>query len=133
MVEAVKQAYPQREIAEAAYRLQQEIDSGGRVVVGVNSFTEGGDEEPTPTLRIDPTLERKQIDRLASVRAVRDGAAVEASLGALRAAAAEPRANLMEPLLEAARVHASEGELVAALQAGLGQLPRDAGVLSARG
>jgi methylmalonyl-CoA mutase N-terminal domain/subunit len=116
MVEAVKQAYPQREIAEAAYRLQQEIDSGGRVVVGVNSFTEGGDGEPTPTLRIDPTLERKQIDRLASVRAVRDGAAVEASLGALRAAAAKPRANLMEPLLEAARVHASEGELVAALQ-----------------
>ena len=116
MVEAVKQAYPQREIAEAAYRLQQEIDSGGRIVVGVNSFTEGGDGEPTPTLRIDPTLERKQIDRLASVRAVRDGAAVEASLGALRAAAAEPRANLMEPLLEAARVHASEGELVAALQ-----------------
>jgi methylmalonyl-CoA mutase N-terminal domain/subunit len=115
MVAAVKQAYPQREIADAAYRLQQEIDSGRRVVVGVNAFLEG-DEDAPPTLRIDPNLERKQIDRLQSVRANRDSAAVEAVLASLKRSAAREDANLMPTLLDAARVHASEGEIVAALQ-----------------
>ncbi len=63
MVDAVKLNYPQREIADAAFGLQQEIDSGERIVVGVNSFT-AGEQEPIPTLRVDPALERKQIDRL---------------------------------------------------------------------
>ncbi len=68
MVEAVKQGYPQREIADAAFELQMEIDSGRRTVVGVNRFTEG-DEQATELLRIDPTLERKQIDRVKAARA----------------------------------------------------------------
>jgi methylmalonyl-CoA mutase N-terminal domain/subunit len=116
MVAAVKQNYPQREIADASYALQQEIDSGRRLVVGVNSYTEG-DADTTPLLRIDPTLERKQIDRLQGVRARRDGAAVEATLAALKASAAKERENLMPELLIAARAHASEGEIVQALQA----------------
>jgi methylmalonyl-CoA mutase N-terminal domain/subunit len=115
MIAAVKAAYPQREIAEAAYRLQREVDSGARVVVGVNAFLEGDGEE-TATMRIDPALERKQIDRLGAVRARRDGAAVESALAALRRAAAVDRENLMEGLIAAARVHASEGEIVCALQ-----------------
>jgi methylmalonyl-CoA mutase N-terminal domain/subunit len=115
MIEAVKLSYPQREIADAAYRLQQQIDSGARVVVGVNAFADAG-EAVTPTLRIDPGLERKQIERLAAVRARRDGAAVEAALADLRLGAARERQNLMEPLLVAARVEASEGEIVSALQ-----------------
>jgi methylmalonyl-CoA mutase N-terminal domain/subunit len=115
MVEAVKRAYPQREIADASYRLQQEIDSGRRLVVGVNAFADGGEPDP-PTLRIDTSLEGKQIGRLAAVRARRDAGAVEAALAQLRDAAARQRANLMEPLLEAARAHASEGEIVTALQ-----------------
>jgi methylmalonyl-CoA mutase N-terminal domain/subunit len=114
MVEAVKSNYPQREIADAAFELQRRIDSGERVVVGVNSFTVA-DERQIPTLRIDPTLEARQLDRLAAVRARRDGAAVAASLTELRAAAQTTR-NLMGPLLDAARAHASEGELVQALQ-----------------
>ena len=75
------------------------------------------DEEPIPTLRIDPALERKQIGRLQAARAKRDGAAVEACAG--RAARATPRTserNLMEPLLDCARAHASEGEIVESLQ-----------------
>jgi methylmalonyl-CoA mutase, N-terminal domain len=116
MVQAVKQSYPQREIADASFQLQCEIDAGRRIVVGVNSFTEGGDEE-TPLLRIDPALERRQIDRLSGVRARRDGAAVEATLTALKQGAASERANLMEPLLDCARACASEGEIVQALQA----------------
>jgi methylmalonyl-CoA mutase, N-terminal domain len=115
MVESVKLNYPQREIAEASFALQQEIDAGERKVVGVNSFLAAG-EEPIPTLRVDPALERKQIDRLQLARSRRDGAAVERSLADLREHAAHPERNLMEPLIACARAHASEGEIVEALQ-----------------
>jgi len=115
MVEAVKRNYPQREIADAAFTLQQEIDAGERVVVGVNRYV-AQDEQPIPTLRVDPALERKQTDRLASVRARRDGAAVERTLAALREHASHASRNLMEPLLDCARAHASEGEIVESLQ-----------------
>jgi methylmalonyl-CoA mutase N-terminal domain/subunit len=114
MVEAIKQTYPQREIADAAFRYQQEVDAGERVVVGVNRY-EDLDEEPIRTLRIDPALERKQIDRLQAVRARRRGEEVEATLGRLKEAAAGS-ANLMDPMIECARAHASEGEMVEALQ-----------------
>jgi methylmalonyl-CoA mutase, N-terminal domain len=115
MVQAVKRNYPQREIADAAFTLQQEIDAGERVVVGVNRFL-AQDEQPIPTLRVDPALEGKQTGRLQSARAKRDGAAVERTLQALREDAAHPRRNLMEGLLHCARAHASEGEIVESLQ-----------------
>jgi methylmalonyl-CoA mutase N-terminal domain/subunit len=115
MVQAVKLNYPQREIADASFRLQCEIDDGQRVVVGVNRYTEG-DGDPGPILRIDPSLERKQIDRVQAVRARRDGAAVEAVLATLREQAAQPDVNLMPALVDAARVRATEGETVQALQ-----------------
>src|ERR1700733_10904018 len=115
MVEAVKRNYPQREIADAAFQLQQQIDAGERVVVGVNSHVLE-DEQPLPILRIDPALERKQLDRLQSARATRHGAQVERTLAALREAAAQPDRNLMEPLLDCARACASEGEIVESLQ-----------------
>jgi methylmalonyl-CoA mutase N-terminal domain/subunit len=115
MVEAVKQNFCQREIADASYELQGRIDQGDRIVVGVNQYTEG-DDSHTPLLRIDPALERKQIDRVRAVKGRRDGAAVEATLTALKAAAAQEHVNLMPPLLDAARVHATEGEIIGALQ-----------------
>jgi methylmalonyl-CoA mutase N-terminal domain/subunit len=114
MVEAVKQNFPQREIAEASYRFQREVDSGERIIAGVNRWRDPGDEE-TDILRIDPALERKQIDRLNSARGRRDGAEVERTLTALKEAAAGDR-NLMDPLIECARVHVTEGEIVGALQ-----------------
>jgi methylmalonyl-CoA mutase N-terminal domain/subunit len=116
MVEAVKQSYPQREIADAAFELQGQIDAGERVVVGVNRFVQE-DEAPLQILRIDPTLEGKQLGRLQAVRARRDAAAVERALAELRRQAAVPSQNLMPALLECARVHATEGETVQALQA----------------
>jgi methylmalonyl-CoA mutase, N-terminal domain len=115
MVHAVKRNYPQREIADAAFALQQEIDRGERVIVGVNRYVQA-EEERIPTMRIDPALERKQIGRLNAARARRDGAAVEATLAALRDDAAHERRNLMGALLECARAHASEGEIVGSLQ-----------------
>jgi methylmalonyl-CoA mutase, N-terminal domain len=115
MVEAVKRNFPQREIADAAFRYQQEVDSGERVVVGVNRYV-AEREPPLEILRIDATLEQKQIDRLESVRARRDATAVESSLQALREAAAIEDRNLIPHLLDCARAHASEGEIVEALQ-----------------
>ncbi len=114
MVEAIKQSYPQREIADAAFIYQQEVDSGQRVVVGVNGYTEGG-EGQIETLRIDPALERKQISRLQKVRAGRDTAVLESTLMELREMAAG-EGNLMYPLIDCARAGASEGEIVESLQ-----------------
>jgi methylmalonyl-CoA mutase, N-terminal domain len=114
MVEAIRRNFPQREIADAAFTYQREVDERKRIVVGVNDFAQEG-EEATPILRIDPALERKQTDRLAATRARRDGAAVEASLAELKRAAATD-ANLMPPIIAAARARATEGEMISALQ-----------------
>jgi len=114
MVEAIKQSYPQREIAEASFRLQEEIERGERVIVGVNRYQQEDDRD-LAILRIPEELEHKQIGRVRAVRAQRDMKAVEAALAELREAAAGDR-NLMEPLLDCARAHASEGEIVESLQ-----------------
>jgi methylmalonyl-CoA mutase N-terminal domain/subunit len=114
MVEAVKQSFPQREIADASFELQTEIDAQRRIVVGVNAFRHE-DEAELPILRIDPALESKQIGRVQAVRARREGTAVETALAELKTAA-QGDANLMPPLLDAARAHATEGEIVRALQ-----------------
>jgi methylmalonyl-CoA mutase, N-terminal domain len=115
MVAAVKQNYPQREIADASFDLQNEIDAGRRIVVGVNEYRQD-DEEPLDILRIDPDLERKQIARVQAVRAKRESEAVQEALTALKRDAARDGANLMPGLLDAARAHATEGEIVEALQ-----------------
>jgi methylmalonyl-CoA mutase N-terminal domain/subunit len=115
MVEAVKQGFPQREIADAAFALQMEIDANERVVVGVNEYIER-DEVPIELLHIDPALEPKQVERLRGVRARRDGDAAERMLSRLKQDAAHTDRNLMPTLLECARAHVSEGEIIAALQ-----------------
>jgi methylmalonyl-CoA mutase N-terminal domain/subunit len=114
MVEAVKRGFPQREIADAAFELQTEIDAGRRTVVGVNRYTEG-DEQATEILRIDPALEGQQIARVRAARSGRDEGAVTAVLASIRTAATGD-VNLMPLLLDAARLHVSEGEIVQALQ-----------------
>jgi methylmalonyl-CoA mutase, N-terminal domain len=114
MVEAIARNFPQREIADASFAYQQELNERRRIVVGVNDFTQD-DEAPTPILKIDPTLERKQTDRLAATKAGRDGAAVERALAELKSAAAG-EGNLMEPIIAAAREQVTEGEMIAALQ-----------------
>jgi len=114
MVKAIEQSYPQREIADASFRYQLEVDEKQRIVVGVNDYTEGSDDE-IAILRIDPALERKQIGRLQAARARRSSPEVESALERLREAAAGDT-NLMEPLLDCARAHCSEGEIVQSLQ-----------------
>jgi methylmalonyl-CoA mutase, N-terminal domain len=114
MVEAIKQNFPQREIADASFRYQQEVDSRQRIVVGVNDYVQEG-EEQIATLHVDRELERKQRGRLEATRAARDSAEVERTLAALREAAATD-ANLMPHFLDCARARVSQGEMVTALQ-----------------
>jgi methylmalonyl-CoA mutase, N-terminal domain len=114
MVEAIRRNFPQREIADAAFAYQRELDERKRIVVGVNDFVQE-DEEPTPILKIDTALERKQVDRLQATRAKRDATAVESALAELKRAAATEE-NLMPPIIEAARARATEGEMIAAMQ-----------------
>ncbi len=119
MVEAVKRGYPQREIADAAFRYQLEVEAGTRKVVGVNAYTEGDDHD-TQLLRIDPAFETQQIQRVREVRERRDATAVTAALSTLENAARDKHANLMPHLVQAARADATEGEMVQALQAVFG-------------
>ncbi|MGH2925532.1 MAG: methylmalonyl-CoA mutase family protein [Solirubrobacterales bacterium] len=114
MVEAIKRGFPQREIADASFRHQQEVDAGERVVVGVNRY-QLADEPELELHRPDPAIERQQAERLQSTRAARDSGAVERLMADLKEVAATDR-NLMPCLLEAARARASEGEMIAALQ-----------------
>ncbi len=114
MVEAIRRNFPQREIADASFRFQQELNERKRIVVGVNDFT-ADDEAETPILKIDPALEAKQVARVTAVKAGRDSAAVEQALATLKTAAAG-EGNMMPPIIEAARVQVTEGEMVAAMQ-----------------
>jgi methylmalonyl-CoA mutase N-terminal domain/subunit len=114
MVAAIEQNYPQREIADASFRLQQEIERGQRIVVGVNRYQQH-DDPGLEILKIPPELERKQIGRVQAVRARRDSQAAERALAELRDSAAAGR-NLMEPLLDCARAHCTEGEIIQSLQ-----------------
>jgi methylmalonyl-CoA mutase N-terminal domain/subunit len=109
MLRAVEEGYPQREIAESAYRYQREIESGDRIVVGVNAFR-SDEVEPIPTLRIDETVARGQVERLRAVKAERDAArAVEALAQVERAA--RDGANVMPPIVEAVKAYATLGEI----------------------
>ncbi|MEX2194699.1 MAG: methylmalonyl-CoA mutase family protein, partial [Thermoleophilaceae bacterium] len=118
MVEAIKQNYPQREIADASAEQTRQIDRGERVTVGVNGFADGDGALPRLHL-VEPALEHKQMQRLAAVRARRDPELVERALEALRDAAAG-NSNLMDPLLHCARADCSEGEIVESLQRVMG-------------
>jgi methylmalonyl-CoA mutase N-terminal domain/subunit len=109
MVAAVEAGYPQREIADAAFRFQEEVERGERVVVGVNAFAQP-DEPPIPTLRIDADVERRQVERTRRVRGERDGRRVGEALDRLRGAAAAD-ANTMEHVLECVRAYATLGEI----------------------
>ncbi len=115
MVEAVKRGFPQREIADAAFTYQREVETGVRKIVGVNAYTEGDDEQ-TPILRIDPNFETDQVRRVQQVRERRDPQPVAVALEAIQTAAQDPAENLMPYLLDAARADATEGEMVQSLQ-----------------
>jgi methylmalonyl-CoA mutase N-terminal domain/subunit len=113
-VEAIEAGFQKREIEAAAYRVTQEIDSGERVVVGVNRFVLD-EEDPYEPLRVDPAIEAAQVERLAKLRSSRDAAAVERALSALQDAATGTD-NVLYPMKEALRARATVGEVCDALR-----------------
>ena len=114
MVAAIDNGYPQREIQEAAYQYQKEIEENQRVIVGQNDFT-GEMGEPIDYLYIDDTVEEKQVERLAALRRRRDAGAVERAVEAVRCAAASD-VNLMPAILEAVHAYATVGEICGAMR-----------------
>jgi methylmalonyl-CoA mutase N-terminal domain/subunit len=116
VVEAIKQNFFQREIAEASFRYQSEVEAKERVVVGVNRYAL--DTEPeVEILRIDAALEEKQIERVRALRERRDAGAAQAALAALREGAAREDVNLMPLIVDAARAYVTMGEMCDALRA----------------
>jgi methylmalonyl-CoA mutase N-terminal domain/subunit len=116
---AIEQGLIQREIQESAYRAQQVIDAGERVVVGVNRFATG-EAADIDVLRIDPELEHQQIERLGAVRAGRDSAEWRAAMDAVREAAGST-VNLVPPILRAVEARATVGEISDALRSVFGE------------
>src|SRR6266581_23194 len=110
VIAAIEQNFQQREIAEASYRYQAEVERGERVIVGVNRYVLE-EETPIELLRIDPALETKQIERVQAVRAERDTAAAEAAIARLKEDAAHDDRNLMEPIMAASRAYVTMGEV----------------------
>ncbi len=116
VVAAIKENFFQREIADASFRYQHEVEQRQRIVVGVNRYRHE-DEEPLELLRIDPALEQKQIGRVQALRARRDSTAVESALARLKEDAAHDDRNLMHPIVEASKVYVTMGEMCDALRA----------------
>ena len=109
MVAAIERCYPQKEILDAAYRYQQAVERGEKVIVGVNRFVVD-EEQPIDTLAIESGVADKQLDSLRRVKANRDGTAVRRSLAELRRAAATDE-NLMPFLLSCVKAYATLGEV----------------------
>jgi methylmalonyl-CoA mutase N-terminal domain/subunit len=110
VVAAIKENFFQREIAEASFRYQGEVEAGQRIVVGVNRYSID-DEQQIPILKVDPKLEQEQIDRVRALRDRRDSATVEAALTRLKEDAAEEGRNLMHPIIDASRAYVTMGEM----------------------
>jgi methylmalonyl-CoA mutase N-terminal domain/subunit len=115
VIPAIKENFFQREIAEASFRYQHEVEQRQRIIVGVNRY-DHEDEEPLEILRIDPALEQKQIARVQALRARRDSTAVESALARLKEDAARDDRNLMHPIVEASKVYVTMGEMCDALR-----------------
>jgi methylmalonyl-CoA mutase N-terminal domain/subunit len=124
-VDAIEQGFQKREIEHSAYRVAQQIDDGSRAIVGVNKFTLDEEDAYEP-LRVDPTIEAAQVERLRKLRAERDNDEVSRTLDALSKAAAGDD-NVLYPMREALRARATIGEVCTALRAVWGVYePRDA-------
>jgi methylmalonyl-CoA mutase N-terminal domain/subunit len=110
VVAAIKENFFQKEIAEASFRYQAEVEAHQRIVVGVNRY-ELETEQPLEILKIDPALETKQIERVQGLRSRRDNRAVESALTRLKEDAARDDRNLMHPIVDAARAYVTMGEM----------------------
>jgi methylmalonyl-CoA mutase N-terminal domain/subunit len=118
--QAIERGDVQREIQESAYRYQRQVEAGERVIVGVNRFQEEAEDPPGDILRIDPEVERAQVERVRSLRARRDAAQWKASLDALEACA-RSEGNLVPAMVEAVLAYATVGEIAQRLREVFGE------------
>jgi methylmalonyl-CoA mutase N-terminal domain/subunit len=124
MVAAITEGYPQREIADAAYRYQREFDAGERLVVGVNAYVDADEVTAVPVLTVPPGSLERHLARLERTRQERDGEAVEGALRGLREAASRPGTsdtNLMPHFIRCAEAYATLGEQCAVLRGVFGE------------
>jgi methylmalonyl-CoA mutase N-terminal domain/subunit len=119
MVAAVEQGFVQKQIEESAYRFGQSIESGDRVIVGVNKF-QSKDEAKVDLFEVPEATQQRQIDKVKNIKATRDNAKVQAALKNV-VEVAKGTANLMPPILEAVKAYATLGEISAALATVFGE------------
>ena len=110
VIAAIEKGFPQREIANASYKYQREIEANKRTIVGVNDFVLEGEEITIPVLKIDPEIERRQVERTQRIRRERDKKKFEESLNELRKAS-EGTDNVMPHIINAVKAHATVGEI----------------------
>jgi len=120
-IRGIEENWFQGRIADSAYELERQLNAGRRIVVGVNAFTDGNDEEQIDLLRIGTEDEDRQRKRLDHVRQGRDSDAVAAALERVRTEAADPEINLMPALIDAVTVHATLGEIMATMESEFGR------------
>ncbi len=122
MLEAVEKGFPQREIADSAYRYQQEVDSKQRILVGVNDFTQGNEDEiQIPIHAITPESAQRHLGRLQRVRRERDHARVAEALGRMETTAKAGRDNVMPAIMDSVRAYATLGEMCNVLRGVYGE------------
>ena len=109
-VACIEKGYFQQELANAAYRRQKEIDSGDKVLVGLNRYREDKEKLNIPMFKVDPDSERRQVQRLQDLRATRDADEVARTLAALKDAAVRDK-NIIPTTIEAAKAYATLGEI----------------------
>ncbi|MHA1483966.1 MAG: acyl-CoA mutase large subunit family protein, partial [Candidatus Thorarchaeota archaeon] len=110
VIPAIEKGFPQREIANASYKYQREIETNKRTIVGVNDFVLEGEEITIPVLKIDPEIERKQVERTQRIRGERDKKKFEEALNGLRKVS-EGTDNVMPHIINAVKAHATVGEI----------------------
>jgi methylmalonyl-CoA mutase, N-terminal domain len=115
VIPAIKDNFFQREIAEASFRFQREVEARERVIVGVNRYEEA-EEEGIELLHIDPAFERKQVERVQALRARRESTPVEQALARLKRDAADENTNLMPAIIDASKAYVTMGEMCEALR-----------------
>ena len=121
IVKAVEEGYPQREIARSAYEFQRQVDGGERSIVGVNKYRNAEEGDQIPTLKIEPEVEREQIERIKALRARRDEQAAQQALARVREAVRDESINVMPPIIAAVKAYVTLGEICDIFRAELGE------------
>jgi methylmalonyl-CoA mutase N-terminal domain/subunit len=119
MVAAIKRGYPQREVADAAFHFQRQVDAGEKRIVGLNAY-QSSEESPIPLLKIDDRVEKRQVARTKEVRRKRSAKNAQRCLSALKEASLDPKVNLMPLLVDAAREYVTLGEMCDTLRETMG-------------